>query len=60
MIALTPDGSWAIDFTTERMAWGVATGARDPSVSLGGGGAELDGGGVLRVGIDEPPDRGNE
>ena len=57
MIALTPDGSWAIDFTTERMAWGLAT-MRDPSVSVGEGGAELEGGGVLRVGIDEPPDRG--
>lgn len=58
MIALTPDGSWAIDFTTERMAWGLATVVGDPSVSLGEGGAELEGGGVLRVGIDEPPDRG--
>ena len=55
VIAVRADGSWAVDFTTERMAWGVVT-SNDSQLGLGSE-VEPVGGGRLLVGIDEPPPR---
>ena len=54
VIGVRADGSWAVDFTTERMAWGVVMN----STTRVGSEAELEpvkGGGQMLVGIDEPP-----
>eukprot|EP01043_Picozoa_sp_COSAG02_P037391 COSAG02_NODE_2801_length_8003_cov_5.731655_4_plen_342_part_00 len=52
VIAIKSDGNWVVDFTTERMAWGVVTG--DPRIGSGSRTEAVDGGYML-VGIDEPP-----
>lgn len=54
IIAVLPDGSFAIDFSTERMAWGLATVAEQGEGSMGHT-EHLEGGGNLQVGIDLPP-----
>jgi beta-aspartyl-peptidase (threonine type) len=51
IIAVLPDGSIAVDFSTERMAWGLACG-RDP---YSGESEAAEGGGTMRVGIDRKP-----
>ena len=51
---MLPDGSFAIDFSTERMAWGLATVAEQGEGSMGHT-EHLEGGGNLQVGIDLPP-----
>ena len=54
VIAVQQDGSWACDFTTERMAWGLAT-ADEHKARTDEKSEPLDGGGVMQVGIDAPP-----
>ena len=51
---MLPDGSFAIDFSTERMAWGLATVAEQGEGSLSQS-EQLVGGGTMQVGIDAPP-----
>ena len=59
IIAVLPDGSCAVNFTTERMAWGMATVGNSGDSGAGSGSGEeeeeLSGGGVMRFGIDSPP-----
>ena len=58
IIAALPDGSWAIEFSTERMAWGLATADEGGVHATKGSEREaLEGGGVMQVGIDAPPPR---
>jgi beta-aspartyl-peptidase (threonine type) len=67
IIAVLADGTIAVDFTTERMAWGMACPANHAALSLSlpmsgqddataiDGSEPLEGGGLMLVGIDHKP-----
>jgi beta-aspartyl-peptidase (threonine type) len=55
IIAVRPDGSWACDWTTERMAWGLVVPGDGGDGEPEGLAEAVAGGGCMRVGIDAPP-----